>query len=191
MIEPALHARGILYNITCGASSGTLVPNFVKQAQAKGWNVCVITTPQGTKFIDIPLLERMTGYPVRSEYKRPEEPDVLPRADAIVVFPATFNTINKWALGISDTLALGIVCEYTGLKMPIVTVPCFRTGGGLDGHPAFFRSLHMLKDYGVRVLYEPDTYPPKNQVPPEVILEVLDETMRTARSSNRGDRESY
>ena len=133
--------------------------------------MCVITTPQGTKFIDIPLLERLTGYPVRSEYKRPEEPDVLPRADAIVVFPATFNTINKWALGISDTLALGIVCEYTGLKMPIVTVPCFRTGGGLDGHPAFFRSLHMLKDYGVRVLYEPDTYPPKNQVPPEVILD--------------------
>ncbi len=191
MSETALHSRGILYNIVCAASTAALVPKFVKQAQARGWNVCVITTPQGTKFLDIPLVERLTGYPVRSEYKRPEEPDVLPRADAIVVFPATFNTINKWALGISDTLALGILCEYTGLKMPIVTVPCFRTGGGLDGHPAFFRSLHMLKDYGVCVLYEPDTYPPKNQVPPEVILTVLDETMRTAQSSKRGDIESY
>jgi hypothetical protein len=191
MSETALHSRGILYNIVCAASTAALVPNFVKQAQARGWKVCVITTPQGTKFLDIPLVERLTGYPVRSEYKRPEEPDVLPRADAIVVFPATFNTINKWALGISDTLALGILCEYTGLKMPIVTVPCFRTGGGLDGHPAFFRSLHMLKDYGVRVLYEPDTYPPKNQVPPEVILTVLDETMRTAQSSNRGEIDRY
>ena len=191
MSETALHSRGILYNIVCAASTAALVPKFVKQAQARGWNVCVITTPQGTKFLDIPLVERLTGYPVRSEYKRPEEPDVSPRADAIVVFPATFNTINKWALGISDTLALGILCEYTGLKMPIVTVPCFRTGGGLDGHPAFFRSLHMLKDYGVCVLYEPDTYPPKNQVPPEVILTVLDETMRTAQSSKRGDIESY
>ncbi len=183
MSETALHSRGILYNIVCAASTAALVPKFVKQAQARGWNVCVITTPQGTKFLDIPLVERLTGYPVRSEYKRPEEPDVLPRADAIVVFPATFNTINN--------LALGILCEYTGLKMPIVTVPCFRTGGGLDGHPAFFRSLHMLKDYGVCVLYEPDTYPPKNQVPPEVILTVLDETMRTAQSSKRGDIESY
>ena len=191
MSETAHYARGILYNIVCAASTAALVPNFVKQAQARGWNVCVITTPQGTKFLDIPLVERLTGYPVRSEYKRPEEPDVLPRADAIVVFPATFNTINKWALGIADTLALGILCEYTGLKMPIVTVPCFRTGGGLDGHPAFFRSLHMLKEYGVRVLYEPDTYPPKNQVPPEEILTVLDETMRTAQSSKRGDIESY
>lgn len=176
MSEITPNQRGVLYIIACGASSATLVPNLVTQAQA--WKVRVITTPQGKKFIGIPLLEQLTGYPVRSEYKRPEEPDVLPRADAIIVFPATFNTINKWALGISDTLALGILCEYTGLKMPIVTVPCFRIGGGLDGHPAFFRSLQMLRDYGVHVLYEPDIYPPKNQVPAEVILEVLNETVR-------------
>jgi hypothetical protein len=36
----------------------------------------------------------------------------LPPADAIAVAPATYNTINKWAAGISDTLALGILCEY-------------------------------------------------------------------------------
>jgi len=192
MSQTAPKEQGVLYTIACAASSATLVPNFVMHAQAVGWNVCVITTPQGTKFLDIPLVERVTGYPVRSEYKRPEEPDVLPRADAIVVFPATFNTINKWALGISDTLATGILCEYTGLKMPIVTVPCFRTGGGLDGHPAFFRSLQMLRDYGVRVLYEPEQYPPKNQVPPDVILAVLDETIRKhAEDSNRGDIDSY
>jgi hypothetical protein len=169
---------GVLYIISCAASSATLVPNLVKEAQMAAWDVCVITTPQGTKFLDIPFVEQLTKHPVRSEYKRPEEPDVLPRADAIVIFPATFNTINKLALGISDTLALGILSEYVGLHMPVVAVPCFRTGGGLDGHPAFFRSLQMLRDYGVRVLYEPEKYPPKNQVPPDVILEVLDETIR-------------
>jgi Flavoprotein len=175
--ESISNSRGVLYVIACAASSATLVPNLVVHAQTAAWTVCVITTPQGTKFLDIPLLEQLTGYPVRSEFKRPEEPDVLPRADAVVVFPATFNTINKWALGISDTLAVSILCEYTGLKMPIVTIPCFRTGGGLDGHPAFFRSLQMLREYGVQVLYEPEKYPPKNQVPPDVILEVLDETI--------------
>ena len=192
MSETTLNARGTLYIISCAASSATLVPNLVRQAQRASWEVCVITTPQGTKFIDSPLLERLTGYPVRSEYKRPEEPDVLPRADALVVFPATFNTMNKWALGISDTLALGLLCEYTGLKMPIVAVPCFRTGGGLDGHPAFFRSLQMLREYGVRVLYEPEKYPPKNQVPPNVILAVLDETIREhAQRSKRPEMDSY
>lgn len=136
--------------------------------------MCIISTPHGTKFIDRPLLEELSGRPVRSEYKRPEEPDIFPRADAIVVFPATFNTVNKWALGISDTLAVGLLCEYIGLKMPIVAVPCFMTGGGLDTHPAFLRSIRMLRRYGVRVLYQPQIYPPKNQVPPEVILEELD-----------------
>ncbi len=57
--------------------------------------MCVITTPQGTKFLDIHLLEQLTGYPARSEDKRPEEPDVLPRADAFVVFPATYYTQNR------------------------------------------------------------------------------------------------
>jgi Flavoprotein len=192
MSEPVANARGVLYIISCAASSATLVPNLVTQAQGAGWEVCVITTPQGTRFLDIPLLEKLTGYPVRSEYKRPEEPDVLPRADALVVFPATFNTTNKWVLGVSDTLALGLLCECTGLKMPIVTVPCFRTGGGLDGHPAFFRSLRMLREYGVRVLYEPETYPPKNQVPPQVILEVLDETIQEhVQRRNKTEMERY
>lgn len=186
MSENTANLRGVLYVIACGASSATLVPNLVMLAQAQAWKVCVISTPQGKKFIDIPLLEQLTGYPVRSEYKRPEEPDVLPRADAIIVFPATFNTINKWALGISDTLALGILCEYTGLKMPIVTVPCFRIGGGLDGHPTFFRSLQMLRDYGIRMLYEPDTYPPKNQIPAEVILDVLHEKIKVHTQHSNG-----
>lgn len=173
MNHDRVNNKPVLYVIACASSSATLVPNFVQLAQAEGWLVCVITTPDGTKFVDIPLLEKLTGYPVRSEYKHPNEPDVLPRADAIVVFPATFNTINKWALGISDTLATGLLCEYTGLKMPIIAIPCFRTGGGLDGHPAFFKSLELLRSYGIDIIYRPDTYPPKNQVPASVILDEL------------------
>jgi len=33
---------------------------------------------------------------------------------------ATFNTLNKWALGIGDTLAARILCEYLGDDNPIV-----------------------------------------------------------------------
>jgi phosphopantothenoylcysteine synthetase/decarboxylase len=154
------------------------VQELVMLSQAAGWDVCVIATPQATKFVDIPLLEQLTGHPVRSEYKRPEEPDVLPRADAIVVFPATVNTLNKWALGITDTLALGLVCEYMGLKMPVLAIPCVLTGSGLDSHPAFSRSIQLLREWGVQVLYQPEIYPPKNEVPWEVILDTLHEMMK-------------
>src|SRR5579875_1718867 len=165
--------RGVLYVIACGCSSAFLTEGLVRQAQADGWDVCLIATPSGRKFLNLPQLATLTGHPVRSEYKQPDEPDLLPRADAIIVFPTSFNTLNKWALGISDTLAVGLLCEYTGLQSPIVAVPCFKTGGGLDTHPAFRRSVRLLRRYGVAVLYEPERYPPKNQIPPEVILEAL------------------
>jgi flavoprotein len=97
---------------------------------------------------------------------------------SFIVFPAFFNTMNKWASGISDTLAVGLLSEYRGLKKPIIAVPCFKTGGGLDTHPAFLRSLRLLRRYGVHVLYEPERYPPKNQAPPETILNELDELLQ-------------
>ncbi|MFE6081151.1 hypothetical protein [Streptomyces virginiae] len=53
----------------------------------------------------------LTGHPVRSRYKRPGEADVWPTADAILVAPATFNTINGWALGLTDRFVVGVVAE--------------------------------------------------------------------------------
>ena len=169
-------AKGVLYTIACAAGTASSVPDVVKVAQAMGWNVVVIPTPNAVGFLDVALLEELTGHPVRSTYRKPDEPDdMVPRADALMVFPATFNTLNKWALGICDTRALSVLCEYTGLKVPIIAVPTFRTGGGLDMHPAFPRSMEMLRSYGVYVLYQPDIYPPRNHIPPKVLLETLEQ----------------
>lgn len=55
---------------------------------------------------------------MRSDYKRPEDPDVLPRADAVVVFPATFNTLNKWALGITDTPYVALLRQVRDDLLP-------------------------------------------------------------------------
>ena len=70
------------------------------------WDTCVITTPEGSRFFDVSRVVELTGHPVRSSFKDPDAPDVLPPASAFAAAPATFNTINKWAAGISDTLAL-------------------------------------------------------------------------------------
>jgi phosphopantothenoylcysteine synthetase/decarboxylase len=178
-------ARRTLYVVCCAALSAQRIQDFVVLAQREGWDVCVIATPNATKFLNVSLLEKLTGYPVRSDYKRPEDPDVLPRADAIVVYPATANTLNKWALGISDTLALGILCEYLGLKMPVVAVPYVRTDSGLDNHPAFSRSLAFLKECGVHILYEPEKYPPRNDVPWHVVLDDLHQLVSEVVGTNK------
>jgi hypothetical protein len=71
----------------------------------------------------------------------------MPPADAIAVAPATFNTINKWAAGFTDTLALGILCEAHGLGIPTAVLPYVNSA--LAAHPAYRRSMDVLRDMGV------------------------------------------
>ncbi len=145
---------------------------LVVLAQEALWDIYVIATPQATKFIDRPLLEQLTGHPIHIEYRHPDEPERIPKANAIIAAPTTFNTLNKWALGIADTLALGVLCEYTGLGLPIVAIPCVPLES-LARHSAFCKSITSLQEEGVHILYEPEKYPPMNNVPWEVALNVL------------------
>ncbi len=116
-------SRRVLYIVACGGRPAGDLPAFVMEAQEAGWEVCVVATPSALKFMDLPRLAELTEHAVRYDYKQPEEPDVLPPADAMIVAPATFNTINKWAAGISDTLALGLLNEAVGLGLPVIAVP--------------------------------------------------------------------
>lgn len=150
-------ARPVMYVIACGARPAADLPPFVTDLHGRGWRVCVLVTPSGLKFIDKEELTALTGYPVRSDYKQPDEPDVLPPPNAIVVAPATFNTVNKWAGGISDTLALGILNEALGLGIPIVAVPTPNVA--LARHPAFRASIQRLRAEGVRLVFDPSRYP--------------------------------
>jgi Flavoprotein len=150
-------SRGVLYVIACAAPPAREVGNLVGLAQEDGWDVCVLTTPSGRRFADVTVLEKMTGHPVRSVYKDPGEPDVLPAPDAIIVAPATVNTINKWAAGICDTLALGILVEAIGKRLPMVALPF--TNRAHAAHPAFTENIAKLRSWGVVVLFGPDVYP--------------------------------
>jgi hypothetical protein len=147
----------VLYVIACAAPPTREVGKLVALAQDGGWEVCVLTTPSGRRFADVPALEQATGHPVRSDYKDPGEPDVLPAPDAIIVAPATVNTINKWAAGICDTLALGILVEAIGKRLPTVVLPF--TNRAHAAHPAFTDNIGKLRSWGVTVLFGPDVYP--------------------------------
>ena len=102
-----------LYVVVCAAGPAGDVGHPVTLAQDDGWTVQVIATPPALDFIDTVALEEQTGRPVRHRYRHPSEPR-RPRADAIVVAPATYNAINKFAQGICDTYALGLLAEAPG-----------------------------------------------------------------------------
>lgn len=141
----------VLYVLTCGSPAAQQVGRLVTAAQELGWTVCVITTPDGRKFVDVPALIEQTGYAVRSTFKNPGEPDLLPPADAMIVAPATVNTIAKWSAGIADTLVLGLLIEGFGKGLPIVAVPW--TNSAMAAFPAFVEALDRLRRWGVTVLW--------------------------------------
>jgi phosphopantothenoylcysteine synthetase/decarboxylase len=173
---------GVLYAIACGSPPAGHIGVLVELAQANGWDVCVVVSPDGRKFVDAPALAAQTGHPVRSVYKNPGDLDVLPDATAMIVAPATVNTINKWAAGIADTLPLGLVVEGLGKGLPIVAMPF--TNAAMAAHPAFEESIAKLRAWGVTVLYGDDVvklHPPgtgeatADQFPWHLALDALEQ----------------
>ena len=146
--------RPVLYALACGSPVARDVGTLVTLAQERGFDVCVVVTPDGRKFVDVPSLAAQTGHPVRSTYKNPGDPDVLPSPDVLVVAPATVNTVNKWGAGIADTLALGLLVESQGKGLPIVAVPY--TNDAMARHPAFQDNITRLRGWGIEVLYGDD-----------------------------------
>ena len=151
----------VLYAITCAAGPAGQVTRLISDARARGWDPYFIATPAALDFVDVRELEEQTGHPVRSEYRKPGNADgsrSLPKADAIIVAPATYNTINKWANGISDNFALGILVEAVGLRIPVVVLPFINSA--LAAHPAFQRSITLLRDAGIDVIHGPGRLEP-------------------------------
>jgi phosphopantothenoylcysteine decarboxylase len=140
----------VVYLVLSAAPPVQAVGDLVRLLQEQDWTVCVVATPRAASWIDIVALSRQTGFAVRYDYKQPGDPDPLPLADAVVVAPATFNTVNKWAAGISDTFALGLLNEAIGLRLPIIVAPYAKAS--LAAHPVFERSLQALGAWGVTVL---------------------------------------
>jgi phosphopantothenoylcysteine synthetase/decarboxylase len=147
----------ILYVIVCAAGPAGDVGRLVAMAQDEGWTVQIVATPPALDFIDVPALEKQTGRPVRSQYRKPDEPKP-PRADAIIAAPATYNTINKFARGIADTYALGLLAEAPGLDIPVVVLPFVNSA--LAARAPFRQSVEQLRAEGVRVLLGPGEFEP-------------------------------
>jgi hypothetical protein len=143
--------------IVCAAGPATAISSFIALAQGRGWTVQVIATPAALDFFDQAAVGKQAGSPVKSQYSKPGAPR-SPIPDAIVVAPATYNTINKWAQGINDTYALGVLAEITGLDVPIVVLPFVNTA--LASRAPFRRSVESLRGEGVHILLGPGGFEP-------------------------------
>lgn len=153
----------MLYLVISGAPAPEGIPELVGMLHSAGWRVVVFATPAGVRFADTRELEKVTGQPVRSEYREPGTGTPVPPADVVLACPLTFNSVNKFAHGHADNFAISLLCEMAGYGVPVVAVPHCKPQ--LATHPAFPASLETLRGMGVRVLFDPDA-PYERRLPP-------------------------
>lgn len=147
----------VLTVVACGAGPASFVTALTGQAIERGWTVQVVATPAALAFIDTEAIEAETGSPVRSQYSPPgSSRSKVP--DAIIVAPATYNTICKWAYGTSDTYALGILAEMTGMGIPVIVLPY--VNAALASRAPFRRAVESLVGEGVCILLGPGAIEP-------------------------------
>ncbi len=149
----------VLYIVVCGAGPAGEVGRLVTLAQQHGWTVQLIATQAAaTHFLDIQALHQQTGRPVRTTYRPAGDPAKMADADALIVAPATYNTINKWAAGIADTYPLSVLAELTGLGLPVAVLPFVNQA--LAANQVFSRSVEELRAAGVTVLLGAGAFEP-------------------------------
>ncbi|WP_350278516.1 flavoprotein [Kribbella sp. HUAS MG21] len=154
----SVNSQRVLHLFICGAGPARRIHELIDLAHDEGWDVyCAATESAVQHFLDTDAVAERCGHPVRTTYRRPGETPT-PSADAVIVAPATYNTINKWAAGVADTYVLTQLAELTGLGVRIVVLPFVNQS--LAANRIFLRSVEELRSDGVRVLFGPGEFEP-------------------------------
>ena len=146
--------------IVCGAGPAPNVGVLVNMAHAQGWAVRLVATPAALPFLDTAALEAQCGSPVRSDYATTNngQRSRNSAATAVIIAPATYNTINRLALGINDTYALNVAAEAIGRRTPMVILPFVNTA--LAARRPFIEAVRSLRAEGVEMIYGPGQWEP-------------------------------
>src|SRR4051812_30232972 len=85
--------RRVLHLVICAAGPASVADHLCSAARALDRDVYAIPTPERDDFVDVHQLATATGHDVCARWRRPGEPGSLKTADAVIVAPATYNTI--------------------------------------------------------------------------------------------------
>jgi phosphopantothenoylcysteine decarboxylase/phosphopantothenate--cysteine ligase len=148
----------------CGGIAAYKAAELVRALQRRGVEVHVVMTEAATRFIQPLTFSALTGHQVMvslwdergsaeraSEQSSIDHIDEAQWADALVVAPATANTLAKFAHGLADDF---LTTMYLATQAPVLVAPAMNVN--MWDHPATQSNLEILRQRGVRVI-EPDT----------------------------------
>lgn len=136
----------VLSGTTTAARGAELLRGLVELGFAQ---VIAIPTPNAARIVAARELADVAGAQVVQSYFdlaiRPRPPR------GVVLFaPCSFNSLNKLAHGIADSLALSVVAEAIGRKTPVIVGPSLNAP--LLAHPMAQASLKILPGWGVTIV---------------------------------------
>ena len=187
-----LQGKKIVLGIT-GSIAAYKACYLIRGLIKHGAEVQVVITPSGKEFITPLTLSTLTGKSVVSEFFDRRDGSWNSHvqlglwADAMIIAPASANTIGKMANGIADNM---LITTYLSMKAPVFVAPAMDLD--MYAHPSTQKNLETLQSYGNHII-EPGTgflaskLEGKGRMEePEKIIEVLDSFF--ARSNDLQDK---
>ena len=132
MEENSTRSGNILLGVTGGIAAYKSA-EIVRLLKKRGFDVKVILTENGARFIGAETLATLSGHPVYSEMFAPYRDEAIGHislsdwADLLLVAPATANIIGKFAGGVADDLlsTVFLSCECPVIIAPAMNVRMF------------------------------------------------------------------
>src|SRR5438132_13213615 len=153
-MNPDDAARGeafdVAYLVLSGTTTAARCPGLLRGLVGLGFlTVIAIPTPNASRVIATRDLADIEGVQVVESYFdiaiRPRPPR------GVVLFaPCSFNSLNKLAHGIADSLALSVAAEAIGRNTPVIVGPSLNAP--LLIHPVAQASLKKFPEWGVIIV---------------------------------------
>ncbi len=168
-----LNTARIVLGVT-GSISAYKAVALLRTMTGAGAEVTVVMTAVATRFVAPLTFEVLSNRPVYQDLF--DGPETMPHltltetADALLIAPATAQTLAKCALGLADDLLSTMVLAA---RCPIVMAPAM--DGDMWNHPTVVEHTRLLRDRGVTVL-DPEGGPlasglvGKGRLPEETII---------------------
>ena len=151
-----LKDKNILLCITGGIAAykaAIITRLFIKEGAA----VKIIMTPSAKKFITPLTLATLSKNPILVDFYNPENGDWNSHvdlglwADAMIIAPATANTMGKMAHAVADNL---LVTSYLSARCPVFIAPAMDLD--MYKHPANLKNMKTLASFG-NLFIEPES----------------------------------
>ena len=157
--------------LVSGGIAAMKAPLVVRALRRQGAEVVVFASREALRYVTAETLAWASVHPVATELTAEAEhlSDAAP-FDAYLLAPATYNSINKLAHGIADTVVTAALASALGRlaegRTKVLIAP---TMHGSLHTPILAASLRALAGYGVRVIPPRDDYG-KHNLPAEEVL---------------------